>query len=118
MLSSQNLKRVLFSTLVTTRKVSHFENRFLTWVPTLTPSDPPPGVALIVDISRVQITTPVSHKDIPSFNVSDVRIKYSYVIRHRGWTFPRPHQKLLKMICYNVFYFQMVLQINNTTIYV
>jgi hypothetical protein len=40
-LSSQNLKRVPFSPPVTTRKESHFENRFLTWVPTLTPSDPP-----------------------------------------------------------------------------
>jgi hypothetical protein len=39
-LSSHNLKRVPFSPPVTTRKGSHFENRFLTWVPTLTPSDP------------------------------------------------------------------------------
>jgi hypothetical protein len=38
-LSSQNLNRVPFSPPVTTRKGSNFENHFLTWVPTLTPSD-------------------------------------------------------------------------------
>jgi hypothetical protein len=39
-LSSRNLKRVLFSPPVTTRIGSDFDNRFLTWVPSLT-CDPP-----------------------------------------------------------------------------
>jgi hypothetical protein len=39
-LRSQNLKRVPFSPPVTTQKGSYFENHFLTWVPSLKPSDP------------------------------------------------------------------------------
>jgi hypothetical protein len=40
--SSQNLKWVQLLPLVTIRKGSNFENRFLTLVPTLRPSDSPP----------------------------------------------------------------------------
>jgi hypothetical protein len=46
-LSSQNLKRVPFSPPVTTRKGSNFEKHFLTWVPSLRASDPPPGCVCV-----------------------------------------------------------------------